>query len=212
MFSFSQESQEVTITDIKPVEEISNFPEGFYYTYDDFLNKRVKPPLKLFKKNMRGETIMYDEISENQIFFYSRTTGEKVTDVFAICVNGKLYIEQKYLSKYAKKGNKGESADNPYSYHRVVKEGKFLYLEGVFANAWATGAAYNLGAAGGAYASSLKKLKGVVFDFETKKFDFIKNCKDFQLFLNEYKYAENIDCDNFDILKVREIINKMIVQ
>src|SRR5690606_27839375 len=100
---------------------------------------------------------------------------------------------------------------NPNSYHRVIKDGEFLYLEGSFGSSWGKGLAYGSGGAvGGAIGANINKLKGVIYDPSTKKFDFFKKCKDFQEFLNYRQYSGTIDCKNYDIVTVREIIDKLI--
>lgn len=151
------------------------------------------------------------DVDADQLFFITKSDSTKLSNVFAVSFRGSLYIEQKYFTKYAKKGNKNEEGSNPNSYHRVLKDGRFLYMEGVFFNAWKKGFAYGMGGAvGGAVASSMDELKAVVFDVDKKEFDFIKDCEDFNIFLTERQAAEKVDCKTYSIEKVREAIDKII--
>ena len=206
---FSQTSGlEVIKSSVNEMHSVKEYPEGFYYSYEDFINKNVRPPLDIERRSLyRNRTINNDSIV-NQLFFFSMTDTTKVTEVFAISHKGNLYIQQQYISKYAKKGNRNEAGENPNCYHRVIKDGKYFYLEGAFGNVWAKGVTGGL--VGGALASTINNLKGVVFEFNTKKFDFIKNCKDFKLFLTEHNSDEQIDCEKYNLLTVREIIDKLI--
>ena len=189
---------------------IKDFPEGYYYTYDDFVAKKVRPAVRLERMTMGYERIHQDSI-QDQVFFFRVKDAEKVDDIFAISYRGNLYIRQREMSKRAKKGDGDQSGSNPNSYHRVIKDGEFLYLEGSFGSSWGKGLAYGSGGAvGGAIGANINKLKGVIYDPSTKKFDFFKKCKDFQEFLNYRQYSGTIDCKNYDIVTVREIIDKLI--
>ena len=191
---------------------IKDYPEGAYYSFDDFKEKKVRPMVNLKRVPIYGNDEIPKDSIVNQIFFYRVRDTTKFHDVFAVSFQGNLYFQQKYLSKYAVKGNKNEAGENENSYHRVIKDGKFFYLEGPFGNIWAKGLAYNMGAIGGAIAANINKLKGVIYDFDKKGFDFIKNCDDFNLFLKERNYNEPVDCKskNYDIKLVRQTIDKII--
>jgi hypothetical protein len=192
---------------------IKDYPEGAYYTLDDFMNKKVRPMVRLKREYVFSDKEIPADSIVNQIFFYRVRDTTKFNDVFAVSFQGNLYFQQRYLSKYALKGNKNEAGDNENSYHRVIKEGKFFYLEGLFGNVWTKGLAYKMGA-GAALASNINKLKGVVFDFEKKGFDYIKNCDDFNLFLKEHNANEVIDCGSkiYNIKLVRALIDKIITK
>ena len=214
-FNFLTHSQNNTTsqTEINNTNKysIKDYPDGFYYTMDDFINKKPKPYPLLQKRMIYRERSLPFDSDENQIFFFTAVDSFKVTNVFAISFRGNLYIQQKGITKYAKKGNRNEEGNNPNSYHRVLKEGKFFYVEGAFANAWAKGFAYGTGGAiGGVIGTSLDHLKGVVFDFEKKEFDFFKNCEDFNSFLIAYPSETKVDCSQYSINNVREIIERII--
>jgi hypothetical protein len=207
----SQNGETTGTTPMKTMHSVTEYPTGFYYTYQDFLDKKVRPCITIVRRSMLGNHVLTKDATVDQVFFYSVHDTTKVTNIFAISYEGNLYFGQKFITKYAKKGNKNEEGDNPNSYHRVIKEGKFFYMEGPFANGWAKGLAYGSGGAvGGTIGANLNRLKGVIFDFDMNKFDYIKNCKDFILFLEEYHSDTKVDCDTYDILKVREIIDQLI--
>lgn len=210
--SYSQDngSNATEATEAKK-HSVKDYPDGFYYTIDDFVNKTPKPYPKIEKRRFYRDQLLPEDSDENQIFFFTVGDATKVKNVFAVSFHGNVYIQQRYLMKYAKKGNRNEGGDNPNMYHRILNEGRFFYLEGEFSNGLAKGVAYGTGGAvGGVIGSSLNHLKGVVFDVEKKEFDFIKNCDDFNLFLTEYKSEEKVDCKQYSTSKVREIIEKII--
>jgi hypothetical protein len=57
----------------------------------------------------------------------------------------------------------------------------------------------------------LNSLKGVVFNVKKKEFNFISDCKDLNLLIEEYK-GNIIDCTdkNINIISVRENIDRII--
>lgn len=190
---------------------IKDYPDGFYYTLDDFINKVNRPYPLLQKRTLFGERKLPYDSGESLIFFYTAKDTSKLKNVFAVSFRGNLYIQQKYIDKYTRKGDRNEGGENPNLYHRVLKDGKFFYLEGLFGNDWAKAFAYGSGGAiGGVIGASINKLKGVVFDVDKKEFDFIKNCEDFNLFLSERNAAEKADCKQYSIITVREIMDTVI--
>ena len=194
---------------------VNNYPEGVYRTLDDFLNKNV-----IFLGNAieRRQMIGFDNnviernIEANQVFFYNNKNNSKITNYFAISYNGNLYIQQRQIQKFASKKDKNQEGDNPNSYHRVLKDGKFLYLEVPFANGWSKAFAYGSGGAvGGVIGASLNSLKAVVFDINKKEFVFMRKCEDLKILMEKYN-ADDFKCDdkNIEILFVRENIDRII--
>lgn len=196
---------------------VKEYPEGFYYSYEDFVNKKVRPSVTLERHSFRGNKVLDKDSVEDHVFFYRVKDTSKVEDIFAISYRGNLYFKQRQMTKYAKKGDRNESGSNPNLYHRVLKEGNFFYMEGMFGNAWVKGLAYGGGVVGGAVAANANQLTGIIYDFSANEFDFFRNCKDFNVFLNGKNFPE-VDCkerDNdkeFSTLKVREIIDQLISQ
>ncbi|MFV8442364.1 hypothetical protein [Flavobacterium sp. LB2P44] len=196
------------------VYSVSDYPEGFYNTLEDFINKKNTKHNPVERREIIGfeKKLIPKNSIVDHVFLYTIADETKLTGVFAVSLNGNLYIQQKYFSKYALKGDKSEVGDNPNSYHRVLQSGKFLYLEAALANGWSKGIAYGSGGAiGGVIGSSMNRLKGIVFDITKKEFNVLKDCKDFNEFLSSYQ-VDTIECKNkkIDILTVRENIRKII--
>jgi hypothetical protein len=194
---------------------VKDFPEGVYLTYDDFLHKNfIYMGDAIERRTIVGlSNVSIDRnLEADHVFFYNNRNNTKITNYFAISYNGNLYIQQRYLQKFSAKEDRNQTGDNPNSYHLVINDGKFLYIEGPFANSWSKGFAYGSGGAiGGVIGSSLNRLKGVVFDVEKKEFNFIRDCKDLNLLIEKYN-GSKIECTDkkVDILTVRENINKII--
>ena len=132
-----------------------------FITRSMILSTRTRNLILYWKKECSIGSLLPFDSDENQIFFFTKKDSFKLTNVFAVSFRGNLYIQQKAVRKYAKKGDSSEDGDNPNSYHKVLADGKFFYLEGSFANAWAKGMAIYAGG----LASSINSLKGLVFDF-----------------------------------------------
>jgi hypothetical protein len=193
---------------------ITDYSEGFYVTLEDFINKKTTKLNPVERRTIVGleKKLIHKNSIVDHVFLYTIADQTKLTGVFAVSLNGNLYVQQKNFRKYAVKGDKSEEGDNPNSYHRVLQAGKFLYLEAELANGWSKGLAYGSGGAiGGVIGSSMNRLKGIVFDINKKEFNVLKDCKDFNEFLTSYQ-VENVKCENkkIDIITVRENINKII--
>lgn len=193
---------------------IQDYPEGIYGTYQDFLDKNaINLGDAIERRHIIGMTkkVIDKNTQADHVFFYNNRNNTKMNNYFAISYNGNLYIQERQIQKLASKEDRNQSAEAPNSYHRVLKDGRFLYLEGDFSNAWSKGFAYSGGAVGGVIGSSLNSAKGIVFDFETNKFNFIRTCEDMNELLEKYN-VEKLICKNkkIDILSVRENIDKII--
>ena len=192
---------------------IKDFPEGVYHTYEDFLQKKaINMGDAIERKTIVGNKIIPKEVLTDHVFFSWKKKNVRVTDFFAISYNGNLYIQQRYFHEYSVKADKNQDGDNSNSYHRVINDGKFFYLEGPFANAWSKAFAYGSGGAvGGIIGANLNSLKGVVFNVKKKEFNFIRDCKDLNLLIEEYK-GNIIDCTdkNINIISVRENVDRII--
>jgi hypothetical protein len=191
---------------------VKDFPQGVYKTYDALLQKSgINMGDAIERKTIVGYKTVPKEVTADHVFFAWTRNGIKLTDFFAISYNGNLYIQQRYLEQFAIKADKNQAGDNPNSFHRVVNDGKFFYLEGPFANAWSKAFAYGSGGAvGGAIGANLNRLKGVVFDVEKKECNFIRSCEDLNLLIEKYNGVK-IECKekDVDLLVVRENIAKI---
>ena len=193
---------------------VSDYAEGFYVTLEDFINKKSTKLNPVERRELVGfeKKVINKNSIVDQVFLYRIADETKLTGVFAVSLDGHLYIQQKNFRKYAVKGDRNEEGSNPNSYHRVLKAGKFLYLEAELANSWSKGLAYGSGGAvGGTIGASMNRLKGVVFNINKKEFNILKDCIDFNEFLISLQ-VENVNCENkkIDISTVRENIYKII--
>ena len=202
-YTFTQGTDQQTIQ----INEAGATPNRGQRSFNTKLNPVERREIVGFEKKVINKNSIVD-----QVFLYVIADKTKLTGVFAVVLNGNLYIQQKNFRKYAVKGDKSDEGDNPNSYHRVLKAGKFLYLEAELANSWSKGLAYGSGGAvGGIIGSSMNRLKGIVFDINEKEFNILKDCKDFNEFLTSFQ-VDNVKCENkkIDIITVRENINKII--
>jgi hypothetical protein len=193
---------------------VSDYPEGYYNTLEDFINKNVSPLGDITRVDLKNlNEIAANEVVE-QFFFVTLPDFAKLKKVFAVSKGGNLYIRQAYFTKYASKGDRVDAAVNPNSYHKVLMDGNFLYLECVFANTWKTGVGYNMGIAGSAIANSAYQLKPIIFNFETQKFDLFRNCEDLNLFLLSRNSELKQDCDKryLTLEQVKEILRVEIAK
>lgn len=192
----------------------TDYPQGLYLTFEDFTDKNA---INIGEFLTRKPVVGFKQIDKNQVvdqvFFFNAKNNSKITNAFAISYNGSIYFQQRYIQKMSSKEDRNQEGDNPNSYHRVTKDGKFFYLEGAFANGWSKAFAYGSGGAvGGTLGSSLNRLKGVVFDMEKKEFNYIRECIDLNALLEKYK-SDKVDCEDkkkIDILFVREVIDRII--
>jgi sulfur carrier protein ThiS len=190
----------------------SSYPEGYYTTLEDFIEKKTSPLGDVTRIDVKSYEIISDEELVDQFFFMTLPDSSKLKKVFAVSFNGNLYIRQAYFTKYASKGDRVSAANNPNSYHLVLMDGNFFYMECVFANTWKTGVGYKLGVAGSGLASSAYQLKLIILNFETKKFDLFRNCEDFNFFLNSINSDSKVDCETryIPLEKIKSILSKEI--
>ncbi len=174
---------------------VNEYPEGFYNTIEDFIAKKSIPLSPLSRIDIKSSKPVLESEMADQVFFYTLPDSSKLKKVFAVSYQGNLYIRQAYFTKYASKGDRVDAATNPQSYHRVIMDGNFLYMECVFANTWKTGVGYNMGIAGSAIANSAYQLKPIIFNFETQKFDLFRNCEDLNAFLASRNSSLKAECD-----------------
>jgi len=185
---FSQENSEK--------HSVKDYPDGYYMTLEDFLAKKVIKADGLIRSDVKTRKVITAETNADQAFFIMVSDSAKVKKAFAISYNRDLYFRQAFFTKYASKGDRVDAAVNPNSYHRVIMDGNFFYMEAVFANTWKTAVSSNMGIAGSAMASSAYQLKPIVFNFETQRFDLFRNCEDFNAFLASRDSPNVVNCDS----------------
>lgn len=190
----------------------ANYPEGIYYTKEDFINQRVDNS-KAIQMSDFNQQVLREAI--HNPFFYFSESNKKVKNVFAISYKGHLFFQVKAILKNRNKNDKAQDSKHPNSFVRVIIGGKnYLYTEVDLANKWAQGAYYGGigGTAGGILANDLIKGKGVVWDFKNREFNIFRSCKDYNDFIFELSLFDDIqDCEKHqpNIFQVRKAIDKI---
>lgn len=200
----------------KPKEILfkANYPEGIYYTKEDFINKTPNENPKIFAKDLTDYEDEELESIEDHCYFYYKVSEKKIKKVFAISYKGYLYFQIKAVIAISNR-NKNDNAqtnDLPNSFTRVIKGGdNYFYAEMDLANIWAQGAVAGvLGGPGGYYAAKeMMNKKGIVWDFKNKEFNIFKSCKDYNRFIEKIHPESVQKCENQqpDIIEIRKTID-----
>lgn len=199
----------------KPKEILfkSNYPDGIYYTKEDFINKTPNENPKIFAKDLTDYEDEELESIEDHCYFYYKVSEKKIKKVFAISYKGYLYFQIKAVIAISNR-NKNDNAqtnDLPHSFTRVIKGGdNYFYAEMDLANIWAQGTAIGVGGASGYILSKeMVNKKGIVWDFKNKEFNIFKNCKDYNRFIEKVHPESVQKCENQqpDIVAIRKTID-----
>lgn len=93
-------SNEANTEENEAVDDFVNpYPEGVYYTKEDFINKKVSD-LSIVPKLMYYSEDEFDEDNlPNQIYFYDKSKNTKIKNIFAISYQNKLYFQVKSILK-----------------------------------------------------------------------------------------------------------------
>lgn len=85
---------------IQAQNNISDYPEGIYNTFEDF--KKMKP------KDLKSD--FFIQIGRNKIShkFYYKSNNKKLKKVFALSYKNNLYINLKYLMKNLNRDSHGQ--------------------------------------------------------------------------------------------------------
>jgi hypothetical protein len=150
----------------------------------------------------------------DEVFFRYKSNNAKVKKTFAISCKGFLYFQNSQIikRKNRNKADKDQTTNDTNAFVRVRQGGdNFLYTETELHSAWEAGVAYNFGAAGASIAGDLGRFKGVVWDLKKQEFNIFRNCKDLNVFLQEYfpEGMQRCSSKKYDILAVREIMRKI---
>lgn len=184
----------------KKVDKIStlykaNYPEGVYYTMEDFLNKKPSSAESIYAAGLDD----FDEdiiiIVEDNCYFHEKVSGKKIRKAFAISFNGFLYFQIKAILNNRNLTDRAQKNDYPNSFVRVKKGGdNYLYTEAPLVNLWAEAGAF-AGTGNYALTQSMTTLKGIVWDFKNKEFNIFKNCKDFNNFILNILPEKTQECE-----------------
>lgn len=116
------------------------YPNGVYFTKEDFLNKKVSnSSYELYTKEVDG--IEKDRIYgiPDECFFYYMSNDKKIKDVFAVSYRGRLYFQINAILKNRNKTDRAQDNDHPNSFVRVKIYGaNYYYFEADLANIWGT--------------------------------------------------------------------------
>lgn len=187
------------------------YPEGVYFTKENFLAKRVTP-MEVNPRGLVGIEKPVLTTIEHACFFYYYS--EKLTDAFAVSYKGNLYFSLKAILGNRNKTDRAQTSIFENAFVRVILGGEhYLYTEADLANAWAQGFAYGAvgGVAGSALAKSWTYGKGIVWDVKNAEFNIFKNCNDYNVFMKAaYPDGVQVCKDNQpDLYKVRLAVDKI---
>ena len=189
----------------------SEMPDGIYHSMNYFVNKVPSSTDPIFAKNVFGKKQVL-EVPEHNSFFFYKGSNKKVTNVFAVVVDGQIFFQIKSILKHRNKKDKNQTNSTLQSFVRVLLGGDNYYFTEVdLANQWSQALNYNLGVVGGVTAQDASKGKGVVWDINNREFNIFRNCKDFNEFLTENLGSTPITCQDKqpDGYVVRERINEV---
>ncbi len=146
------------------------YPSGIYATMDDFIMAVPSDTQTAFTIKVGSDTISHR--------FYDAASGDRLRKVFAVSHEGNLYFRMKdILKNMAKEDQNQLKDDGDYHLKAIDISPKYIYFEDYFTS---TAAAVW----GGAIASAAsRRLKGLVYDQESRKFNLFKNSKDFEKYI-----------------------------
>lgn len=154
-------------------EKTISFPKGIYKSFEDF--KVMKPSDSITQFSIR---VGNDTISNR---FYNTKTFKRMRKEFAFSDGDFLYVNVKGIMKNFLKEDKGQLKDDGNYHLKAILIGqKYIYFEDYFTS---TEAAIFGGLIG---ASAARRLKGVLYNYETNKFNLFKNAEDFENFVTTY--------------------------
>lgn len=185
-----------------------NYPEGIYLTKEAFINKKPSQVKLVIPKNIYGKKKPLLSIVHN-CFFYDGATDKKMKNVFAISYKGHLYFQIHAILKNRNRTDRAQTSSFHNSFVRVLMGGEnYLYTEADLANQWAQAALYNV--ASGVLADDVIYGKGIVWDFKNQEFNIFKNCRDYNIFVEEVYPEGKQKCEEQqpDVLQIREAVEK----
>ena len=201
--------------------KIEEYPEGNYATIFDLMNKKPTTLDSLYYEAIKLNR-MADPMFPNQddhVHFYIKSTNKKVKGGYAaIKHKGQLYINESSLLYYLKGANEEENRTRHYTpsgYHRVLVDGRALYIElkfGVSSGTRALNMRY-FGLLGGLQKEMIFKSGhcGILFDPRERNAWSITDCESFNYAMGMYGFSSKLDCKadkSYDIYKVRDIVVK----
>ena len=149
------------------------YPSGIYATLEDFIMGVPSDTQTAFTIKVGSDTI------SNR--FYDAATGDRLRKVFAVSHEGNLYFRMKDIIKNMAKEDQNQMKDDgDYHLKAIDISPKYIYFEDYFSS---SAAAFW----GGAIASvASRRLKGLVYDQDSRKFNLFKNSKDFENYIGQH--------------------------
>ncbi|MDI9337203.1 MAG: hypothetical protein QM539_02125 [Alphaproteobacteria bacterium] len=202
---------------------IESFPDGEYLTYEAFKNKKPNATnvkvMRFYHDGFSFEPIP-ETVESNQVVLKYANNLKKIKNTFAIVTNGQIYINTYWINKLVKNKDFSAKVGSNGEYIKVIKGGKFLYLElhytsfkkgdRLTTNEKDEDETSKKNDAFGA--TDLIKTEGVILDIINDEFDIFKTCSGFYNFISQHKLTSNFNCNDnsFTINNVRKIISEII--
>lgn len=194
------------------------FPNGIYYTLEDFNNHTPEIPTKIRRLNLDvPKSKAFKDTIVDHVLFLDKD-NDPITKVFAIVNKGEIYFQEKAIRQYLMDGFGGKNSANKSRFHRIQERGRYYYGETYYASGDAAEVAAMamlfgvLGGLAAAAASDEGTIFQVPFVFDTKlnKFFILGSRKNIQLFLDTYHPGTG-----FEVGKGKldyELIRSLIIQ
>lgn len=171
--------------------QYTDFPEGVYFTHQDFLDKRATIIPKMRKVNIcPGCNPMADSIVDHCYFI--NEGNDIIKKAFAFSHKGELYFQHYGIrNNLAERSFLGIDDDVRFCY-RVLEKGRYLYTElaypmpGGVASGMLTTWGVN---AGPTYLKSI-----VAYDYSKNGFITVHNCAELKKFLKNNCPGKELDC------------------
>jgi hypothetical protein len=150
------------------------YPKGIYATYEDFARRKPSDTTTEF-------TLKPSANQDNVVRVFKKGTKKRLKRNFALSDGQNLYVRIKQISKKFSSKDRGQMKDDGNYCIKVEQLGpNYLYFEDYFAS----GASVFFG--GVIAGSASRRLKGVVYDLKSLKFDLFRNAKDFKQFIKKH--------------------------
>lgn len=166
---------------LQPIIAQIVYPKGIYATYEDFARRQPSDTTTEF-------TFKSSANQDNVVRVFKKGTKKRLKRNFAISDGQNLYVRIKQVRKKFPAKDRGQAKDDGNYCIKVEQLGpNYIYFEDYFASsAAAIFGGLGGGVIGGAIAGSAsRRLKGVIYDLKSLKFDLFRNAKDFKQFIKK---------------------------
>ena len=158
---------------LQPIIAQIVYPKGIYATYEDFARRQPSDTTTEF-------TFKSSANQDNVVRVFKKGTKKRLKRNFAISDGQNLYVRIKQVRKKFPGKDRGQMKDDGNYCIKVEQLGpNYIYFEDYFASS----ASLILG--GAIAGSASRRLKGVIYDLKSLKFDLFRNAKDFKQFIKK---------------------------